>query len=470
MNIKSIQTAMLLALTTILPLTAAADEIYWNNSDNGDWFDNQNWNPDQLPTESDTVYINNGGTVFITGGIAVSEGGRIGWGAGSDGTVVVGSNALWRLRDELSLGFSGGTAMLIINGTVDAIGGSTYFAEQSGGEGKAVVQGSGYLNAPSDFVVGQKGVGILTLTDSGSFHSQWASIGGNAGGVGTVTISDSAVWNNDSELTVGENGTGTLNLNGGTVRTNTMNLGTASGGAGTLEIGGDGSGKIIKTGGSATQINGGDGGGTVRFTHSGTAIFANGLYDNIILEHDGPGTTILTGDADINCVYVYQGALLIEEGVSISTIYAGFVDTGAVLGGKGGVGHVEVKIGGHLATTLSINTLTLEGGAVLDYLDSALSIWSELNLDDSVLVDFSGTTLEVGGFYVIIDWTHVGSVSLDASQFSVAGTGVEGTFEVQGSQLTFTANAVPEPSTYILIGIGLGALLVGRLRRRNVQS
>jgi hypothetical protein len=37
-------------------------------------------------------------------------------------------------------------------------------------------------------------------------------------------------------------------------------------------------------------------------------------------------------------------------------------------------------------------------------------------------------------------------------------------------KLDFTAHAVPEPSTYFLIGTGLGILLLTSRRRHNVQS
>jgi hypothetical protein len=59
-----------------------------------------------------------------------------------------------------------------------------------------------------------------------------------------------------------------------------------------------------------------------------------------------------------------------------------------------------------------------------------------------------------------------------AGQFNLAAdTGVEGTFAVQNGQLTFTANAVPAPSAYFLLGAGLGALLLAaHYRRRHARS
>jgi hypothetical protein len=45
-----------------------------------------------------------------------------------------------------------------------------------------------------------------------------------------------------------------------------------------------------------------------------------------------------------------------------------------------------------------------------------------------------------------------------------------GTFTIDGTQLTFHATAIPEPSTWFLLGTGLGILLLTAHRRRNVQS
>jgi hypothetical protein len=60
-------------------------------------------------------------------------------------------------------------------------------------------------------------------------------------------------------------------------------------------------------------------------------------------------------------------------------------------------------------------------------------------------------------------------VTADAFTATNLGPDMGGTFTVnaENKQLTFHATAVPEPTTYILLGI---LLLTARHRRRNVQS
>jgi hypothetical protein len=73
-------------------------------------------------------------------------------------------------------------------------------------------------------------------------------------------------------------------------------------------------------------------------------------------------------------------------------------------------------------------TLTGEGTALHGDFDKRNTSIINLTLGAGALLDGGGT--------------------VTANQFNIAaGTGVEGTFEVQNGQLTFTASAIPEPST-----------------------
>jgi hypothetical protein len=135
-------------------------------------------------------------------------------------------------------------------------------------------------------------------------------------------------------------------------------------------------------------------------------------------------------------------------------------------------GIVNIHEGGHIITTLTLtNGITLETGSILDYAlnETGLLVADGIiTISGGILVDFS--SLIETGTYTVFDWSGATTSGITANLFNIAGTEVEGTFEVNGTQLTFTATAVPEPSVYLLLGVGLGILLITARRRRNVQS
>jgi T5SS/PEP-CTERM-associated repeat protein len=410
------------------------------------------------------------GTLTLTDNGSISSGyGGVGDSEGSVGTVTISGSAHWDTDgSDFVVGYYGsGTLTLTESGSIHS--GYVGVGRNENKVSTVTISGSAYWNVDGELVVGDDGIGILTLAENARIDSMYGTIGWNTDSVGSVTISGSAVWNiDDGNLVIGAyHSSGTLNLNGGTIQTTEVYMADYEDSTATLIIGGDGSGKIITASNAAADITSGDGNGIVRFNHTGDIEFANAISGaNLNIEHDS-GSTTLTADSSIKNLSVSGGILNIDTDVTLTGTAT--VSDGATLGGAGTLtgGPLTVEVGGRLVTTLTLTDgLTLETGAILDYEDRGLLIFGgTITVGDGILIDFSG--LAGTGEYVVLDWGDTsGGDSIAASQFTLAaGTGVEGTFSVDNGQLTFNATAVPEPSTWFLIGAGLGALAL--IRRRS---
>jgi T5SS/PEP-CTERM-associated repeat protein/autotransporter-associated beta strand protein len=416
--------ALLLSLS---PASALSLQwVQWNGATSGDWYNTGSWDYNRIPTTADDVLLYNG-NILMSGGNAYSANSYLGNAANNKGSVTVSNGANWTTTTALQIGY-------LYNSYVE-----------------------------------------MTINSSTVASNGYAYIGYTANASGKVTLDGNSLFRVKDNLWIGDSGTGTLVLNGGTVQTNNLHLGYSAAGNGTLIIGGDGSGKIVDNSGNAVAIKGWAGTSKVVFDHNGTANFANSILSmgasKTSIEHNGTGTTILSGTSNIKGgITVNDGSLLVNNTVTTGTTVN--VSHG-LLGGTGVIkgGRVAVASGAHLATSLTLsNGLTLDAGSYLNYIgDGARLVLSagSLILGGEIIVDFSAVLLDEMLEYVVMDWSGNGSVgSVDVSKFIASGA--EGQFKLNGNTLVFQGvSSVPEPSTYFLMGIGLGLIGLLKLRRRH---
>ncbi|MDR1145450.1 MAG: PEP-CTERM sorting domain-containing protein [Verrucomicrobiales bacterium] len=210
-------------------------------------------------------------------------------------------------------------------------------------------------------------------------------------------------------------------------------------------------GNLIANGTTITVLNSSQGA-----TITGDIIGSNEAAITISLT--GPGTA-------------FTGNITVSDYSAIDLT----VGAGALLGGLGT--HIDslvtISDGGHLASTLTLtNGLTLETGAILDYYTTgALQITGgTLTIADGILVDFGSAALLGDQDYLIMDYSGA-TGSLNADYFTASGLGqdIQGNFILDNNQLLFHTEIIPEPSTWFLLGAGLGVwwLIVCYHRRQD---
>jgi hypothetical protein len=132
--------------------------------------------------------------------------------------------------------------------------------------------------------------------------------------------------------------------------------------------------------------------------------------------------------------------------------------------------NLTLNTGALLAGGGELDSLTLANGVTIGYTGDLITVTDSIIIEGDVTFDFSDLT--EAGNYDLIDWNGAGTVNVISANYNFTGAGVEGSFIMDGTKLTFNANAVPEPSTYFLLVTGLCALLLAahHHRRHNARS
>ena len=313
-------------------------------------------------------------------------------------------------------------------------------------------------------------------------------LNGGIGGTGTVTF---------GTLTTGE---GEIDLNGGDL-TGTGNVrgGTPTGAthfalqAGSIVVGNNAAfGSIGSTSQTVIFNSGGDAvlSSSIsnltlgnNFSLQGTSTFAgsNNMTLTGVVSSSGTGTLVYKGSGSLTLAgaNTYTGLTTVQSGSLLVSGSLAATDHVTVNGGAlfgigmaAGAGSTATQATGAYITGTSGGSqgklaldLTATGNDELTTGAFTLNSSLDLILTDTTL---SGGISSLTGPYTLITWTSGGFTSL-ATQLNLTGSSSDITMSelsLSGNSLIFTASSVPEPSTYMLLGMGVLALLWRRAGRR----
>ncbi len=464
-----LQNKLLLTLTLTLAALAAsvrASNVSWNAT-TGDWSNGANWSTSGTPASSDTVYVNNGGTVTVSSSVN-STNAYLGYTSGSavSGNAIVSGTAVWNNSNSFILGnYANNTASVQVSGSAKVLSKTTAIGKSGNGTLTISDHGS-WVNSGAtngNFTIGNasSGTGTLNLTDYALLQNAGSVyLGGAAGtGHGILNVSDNAsvitTW-----ITITNDSVVNLSGNASVISGSTVGILFYKSQNATLNILSD---KVKITGSDGTttvHIDDAGSQGIVNFNHRGNLTFANVISGSNIAVNAVSGTTTLTGSNVHSSTTVDSGAKLVAG--NANALGSG---TGGVLVNSGGILALgtdvhALTLGGDLTIhgTLSLEVgdvitgsgaLLLDGSLSIDASDIDLAALDKLNLNDF----FSG--------FASKDYSD-----LDKIIASINGTLYQGT---KGDDGSLTFESVPEPSAYFLLALGLGTLWFTARRRKFVQ-
>jgi PEP-CTERM motif len=434
-----------------------------------------------LSTQVGNSALTGGGTVDLTAGtfsVTTSVGSNVANNSTTTGGLVVGGTS------ELYLGNNSFEIGRNAAGLVTVNGGSIVSATGTGGQltvGRSSSGGALVINSGSV---------INTQPSSGNGDQSVAVFVGRDGSTGTVT-------NNGGTLTVSNildlgadsiqnnnKNSGTLNITGGTTSLGAL----VFNGSDTNEAGNGASTPLLVTDSANTGTNTGTTSGTLNVT-GGTLLL--GTTDTIASNVQGQGIVNLasaaqatvnlsggtigasanwTSNVAMNLTKGTNGNVTFQLGNSVSNFSIGL---NGVLSGAGGL-KISAPAGGGTGIALTLgatNTYTgnteVEGNAQVTLaVNTALAALSTLTLDAAGVggTVFDGkANLDYTGVDFIAGLT-IDGVNLAPGIYGASSSGVDG--DLTGTGLLDVGNvAVPEPSTWAMLFVGLGALVIMARRR-----
>ena len=462
---------------------------------------------------NNSVVLSNGATM-TAGGIYV---GYSYWNVGSGNSLLVtGTGSSLTNSGILAVGYDGIVGIKGNNNSVVLSNGATmtagriYVGGYSSGNSLLVTGTGSSLTNSGSLAVGTGGsVGSeannnsVVVSNGATLNSYSAAIStgsSNSFSNSVIVTGTGSIWNNSNALTLGDTGSGTLTVgNGGKVISGSVVIASAPGSIGTLNIGSLGGSDTAGTI-AAPTISFGGGQGTLNFNQRDTTTFISSITGAGTVQQLGSGTTILSGsNSYTGTTKVNAGVLLVDNTTGWGVGSGLTVNSNGIVGGSGSIagaalinGLLDPSRGSTNAMTLSFNTNVTLGATATTMVDL-------LNTGSYDKIEVGGTLAYGGIFDIALGNTNApgtyqffstlagGTNIITTGSFStVELTGLFGTwlmtnssgiwnyangsdsynFSQAAGQLIVTA--VPEPSTYALLGLSVLAVFV--VLRRNRMS
>lgn len=364
----------------------------------------------------------------------------------------------------------------------------SWLSQLSGGPNNLVVTGN--------FKFDSSGTGKLSVRSAGSSPGSGGTLNTSIGGTLSVlggTLEFGNTSNSINQLTVTGQTTvsaGTLNFFGNTVSLNgglQVNGGTVTVYNAVSGSGGISASNLSGTGGTitATTLAGSTATLTINGT-TGSTSYAGELTDGsgqLSVSKTGDSTQILTGtNTYTGATSVTAGTLLVNGSLGNTAVTVG---TNGRLGGGGSIAGA-VTVNGTLTPGDGVGTLTLSNGLILGSasstifeLASAVSfdriITTALTLDGTITLSLlGGYNPTAGTTFDLFDFTSINASGFDLGTDFLLPSLAPGLAWDTSSFLTTgsisVVAAVPEPTSAMLMGLGLPVLLFLSRRRFHAAA